>query len=189
MTSLLVEGTSIRGVKVVRREQKKDHRGHLERLFCSRDLASILGDRQVKQVNHTYTKRAGTIRGMHYQLPPHCETKLVSCLTGAIWDVAVDVRSNSPTFLAHHCEMLSARNQTSLLLPEGVAHGFQTMSEDCNLIYIHTELYEPESEMGLNPFDEKLNIRWPMKVTEVSERDKSHQMLTGAFTGLHIDEM
>jgi dTDP-4-dehydrorhamnose 3,5-epimerase len=170
----------------VQRARREDSRGFLQRLFCKRDLESVLSMREVKQVNHTNTKYAGTVRGLHFQLPPHAETKLVSCVRGEVWDVAVDLRADSPTFLRYHRELLSDSNQISLLLPEGVAHGFQTMCDDCELVYLHTETYEPDYESGINVFDDTLNIPWPLPITELSERDQRATFITDSFKGVTV---
>ena len=186
MTDLLVSDTGIPGVKAVQRTRREDSRGFLQRLFCKRDLQPVLSTREVKQVNHTNTKHAGTVRGLHFQLPPHTEMKLVSCVRGEVWDVAVDLRADSPTFLRYHSELLSEWNQISLLLPEGVAHGFQTMCDDCELVYLHTETYEPDFESGINVLDETLNIPWPLPITELSERDQRSAHITDSFKGVTV---
>ena len=123
---------------------------------------------------------------MHFQLPPHAETKLVSCLRGEIFDVAVDLRKNSPTFLQCHGEVLSESNHRSLLIPEGFAHGFQALSDDCELIYLHTAAYEASAEGALNAIDQRLAIAWPMVITEISDRDRRHPMLAADFEGIEL---
>ena len=105
------------------------------------------------QINHTLTGRRGTVRGMHYQRPPHAETKFISCLRGEVFDVAVDLRHDSPTFLRWHAEVLSAENHRTLVVPEGFAHGFQTLAEDCELLYLHTAAFAADSEGALNAND------------------------------------
>ena len=186
MTELFVSDTQILGVKTVQRTRREDSRGFLQRLFCQRDLQPVLSTREVKQINHTNTKYAGTVRGLHFQLPPYAETKLVSCVRGEVWDVAVDLRADSPTFLHYHSQLISDSNQLSLLLPEGVAHGFQAMCDDCELVYLHTETYEPDFESGINVLDEALNIPWPLPITELSERDQRLTFITGSFEGVTV---
>ena len=112
--------------------------------------------------------------------------KLVSCIRGEVWDVAVDLRKDSPTFLHWHAERLSADNHCALLIPEGFAHGFQTLSEECELLYLHSTAYSAESESGLNIVDPLLNIEWPLSITEASERDTKHLMISNDFEGLDI---
>jgi dTDP-4-dehydrorhamnose 3,5-epimerase len=128
----------------------------------------------------------GTVRGMHFQHPPYAEMKLVSCLRGEVFDVAVDLRKDSPTFLQWHGEILSEVNQRTFCMPEGFAHGFQTLTEDCELIYFHSATYAPEAEAGLNALDPRLAIAWPMPVVDRSVRDQQHAMLTSDFSGLSI---
>jgi dTDP-4-dehydrorhamnose 3,5-epimerase len=153
-------------------------------LFCAEEFASIGWRNPVAQINHTMTHRRGTVRGMHFQYPPYAERKLISCLQGEIWDVAVDLRRDSSTFLHWHGETLSAGNQRSLLIPEGFAHGFQTLTEDCELIYLHSATYQPEVEGALNPADPELAIAWPHPISEMSERDRQHPPLGPDFQGV-----
>lgn len=176
--------TPLAGLKLIERQQLGDSRGFLSRLFCAEELATVGWLKPIAQINHTLTQRAGTVRGMHYQKLPYAEMKLVTCLRGAIWDVAVDLRAGSPTYLQWHAEELSAENHRALLIPEGFAHGFQTNSDDCELIYLHSVVYTPEAEAGLNPKDPMLSITWPRAITELSARDVQHPMLDQQFKGL-----
>jgi dTDP-4-dehydrorhamnose 3,5-epimerase len=166
--------TALHGLAVLQRLPLGDARGFLERLYCADELANLLGQRRIVQVNHTHTALTGTVRGMHFQHPPHAETKLVSCLAGAVFDVAVDIRRDSLTFLHWHGEILSADNHRSLLIPEGFAHGFQTLSTDCQMLYLHTHAHHPEAEGGLHPQDPRLGITWPLPVAQLSARDAAH---------------
>lgn len=172
------------GLKRVERRRLGDARGFLSRLFCAQELAGAGWTEPVAQVNQTVTERCGTVRGMHFQHPPHAETKLVSCLRGAIWDVAVDLRAGSPTFLKWHAEELSAANGRALLIPKGFAHGFQTLVDDCELLYLHSEPYLATAEGGVNPRDPALAIAWPLGIAELSQRDAGHPLLAEDFTGL-----
>jgi dTDP-4-dehydrorhamnose 3,5-epimerase len=138
------------------------------------------------QINHTLTAKRGTVRGLHFQYPPHAEIKIVSCLHGEVFDVAVDLRQGSPTFLHWHAEILSANNHRTLLIPEGYAHGFQTLAEDCELLYFHTSAYQPGAESGLNAQDPALNIHWPEAVIELSSRDLAHPYITADFVGVAV---
>lgn len=176
--------TPVPGVFALQRIPVGDERGWLERMFCTTDLANILGSRTVAQVNRTLTTLATTVRGMHYQVPPSAETKIVSCLRGAIFDVAVDVRRESPTFLAWHGEVLSAENRRSLFVPEGLAHGFQTLEADTEVLYFTTAAYEPAAERGIHPLDPRLGIAWPRPVGRLSERDAGHPALGPDFEGI-----
>ena len=178
--------TPLQGLKLIQRNPIGDHRGYLERMFCEEELQSLIPGRSIVQINHTLTVKRGTVRGLHFQYPPHAETKIVNCLRGEVFDVAVDLRHGSPTFLHWHAEILSANNHRTLLIPEGFAHGFQTLTEDCELLYFHTAAYQPSAEGGLNAQDSKLDIRWPEPVIELSSRDAAHPSLTAAFVGLLV---
>lgn len=138
----------------------------------------------IAQINHTLTSRAGTVRGMHFQYPPSAETKLVSCLRGEIFDVALDLRRGSATFLRWHGAVLSAGNRRSLLIREGFAHGFQALTDDCELIYLHTAAYRQEAEGAVNALDPHLAIAWPLPVTDLSDRDRNHPFIDSRFTGV-----
>lgn len=176
--------TPLAGLKVVERKPVGDERGFLERLFCAAELAPVWGKRRVEQANRSFTAGKATLRGMHFQRPPDAETKLISCLRGEVFDVVVDVRAGSPTFLRWHGERLSADNRRSLLVPEGFAHGFQTMTEDCEMLYFHSAAYSPDAEDGLHPLDPVLAIEWPLPAGTLSPRDRSHAPLSGAFRGV-----
>jgi len=176
--------TPLQGLQLIQRQPIGDDRGYLERIFCGDELSSLMRGKSVVQVNHTLTARRGTVRGMHFQYPPHSETKIVSCLHGEVFDVAVDLRRSSPTFLHWHGELLSASNHKTLLIPDGFAHGFQTMTDECQMLYLHTAAYRPSSEGGLNIFDPRICIRWPADVVEISPRDSSHAMLDDSFVGV-----
>ncbi len=176
--------TPLQGLKLIQRHPIGDQRGYLERIFCGEELQPLLLGRGIAQINRTLTAKSGAVRGLHFQYPPHAETKIVSCLRGEVFDVAVDLRSGSPTFLQWHAEILSAVNHRTLLIPEGFAHGFQTLTEDCEMLYLHTAPYHPEAEGGLNALDSRLDIRWPETVIERSPRDAAHPLLTNEFTGI-----
>jgi dTDP-4-dehydrorhamnose 3,5-epimerase len=178
--------TPLAGLMLVQRKAMEDHRGFLSRLYCADEFRETGFDRPIAQINHTLTRRKGTVRGLHFQHPPHAETKLVSCLKGEIFDLAVDLRRDSPTFLKWHGDVLSAANRKSLLIPKGYAHGFQALTNDCELIYLHTENYHPEIEDALNVTDPALNIAWPLPISDLSERDRNHSYLTEDFQGIAI---
>lgn len=174
------------GLKLVTRDRIGDHRGFLTRLFCAEELALAEWAVPVAQINHTYTARKGTVRGMHFQRPPHAELKLVSCIRGEVWDVAVDMRIGSPTFLQWHAEHLSAENGCAMLIPEGFAHGFQSLTDDAELLYCHSRAYVSDAEGGLNPTDRCLEITWPLSIAELSARDAGHPLITSEFKGVQI---
>lgn len=186
MSQFSIFDTPIMGLKVIERKPIGDQRGFLSRIFCADQLKSAGWVRPIAQINQTVTKKRGTVRGMHFQSMPHAEMKLVSCLQGEIWDVAVDLRKNSPSFLRWHAEKLSAENCRALLIPEGFAHGFQTLTGDCELLYLHSAPYVREAEAGIRPNDPCLDISWPLKISEISTRDSEHPLLNDQFTGIEL---
>ena len=175
--------TPLSDLKLVQRKTIEDHRGFLSRFYCADEFRMAGITKSIAQINHTLTRKKGAVRGLHFQHPPHAETKLVSCLKGEIWDVAVDIRSGSPTFLQWHGEVLTAANRKSLLIPEGYAHGFQALTDDCELIYLHTAAYHPEAEGALNVADPRLSISWPLPIDDLSERDRSHPFIRQGIKG------
>jgi dTDP-4-dehydrorhamnose 3,5-epimerase len=177
MSRLTITDLPLAGVRLVERHALEDSRGFFSRLFCADELAAAGWHGPVAQINHTLTRQAGSVRGLHVQRPPHAEMKLVSCLAGAVWDVVVDLRAGSPTYLQWHAQILSADNRRALLIPEGFAHGFQALSADVQLLYLHNHPHAPQAEDGLNPTDERLAIAWPMAITMMSDRDRQHPLL------------
>jgi dTDP-4-dehydrorhamnose 3,5-epimerase len=178
--------TPLAGLMLVQRKPVDDSRGYFSRFFCAAEFAHAGLQKPLSQINHTLTRNKGAVRGLHYQMPPDAEMKVVSCLKGEVFDVAVDLRKNSPTFLQWHAEILSEDNQRSLLIPEGFAHGFQTLTANCELIYLHTCPYVKESEAALNVLDPRLGISWPISMTELSDRDRLHPMITNKFEGVSV---
>ena len=186
MSRFNVKATVLAGLSVATRMPIGDSRGYLERMYCAEEMEALLGGRSLMQVNRTYTANVGTVRGMHYQLPPHAETKLVSCLHGEVYDVAVDLRRDSPTFLQWHAERLSAENKRTMVIPEGFAHGLQALTNDCELLYFHTSEFVPSAEGGLDALDVSLGIDWPLPVAERSLRDEQHPPLNEHFQGVPL---
>lgn len=178
--------TPFSGLILMQRKPLGDSRGSLERLFCSQDLQALLSGKNIAQINRTLTAKRGTVRGMHFQYPPYAETKFVSCLHGEVYDVAVDLRQGSSTFLCWHAEILSGDNHKTLVIPEGFAHGFQTLTEECEMLYLHTAVYRPDAESGLHSQDLRLSIRWPLSIAELSPRDAAHPLLHDDFVGVKI---
>ena len=169
----------LEGLIRLERIKKKDDRGSFERLFCDSELDCHLPENfSITQINRSFTSASGTIRGLHFQRPPFSETKVLSCLRGKIFDVTVDIRPDSQTFLKWHGEVLTENSSTSLLIPEGFAHGFQTLTDNCELLYFHSAPWNKAAEGGLNPFDQRLTIDWPLPVAKVSERDRNHAFLS-----------
>ena len=181
-----IRSIGIAGALVVEGQPHADHRGAFSRLFCERELAEIIGGRHVVQINHSRTRAVGALRGMHFQHPPHAELKMVRCVRGRVWDVLVDLRAGSPTFLHWHAEELSPDTSRMLVIPEGCAHGFQVLEADSELLYLHSAFYTPASEGALRYDDPQLAICWPLPVTDLSERDKTHALLSNNFLGLDV---
>ncbi|MEI6947700.1 dTDP-4-dehydrorhamnose 3,5-epimerase [Paraflavisolibacter sp. H34] len=161
-----------------------DSRGWFARFFCRQEFEQIGHSKEWMQMNHSFTSARGAVRGMHFQYPPFREVKLVRCISGAVFDVMVDLRQDSPSYLQWYGAELSAERRNMLYIPEGFAHGFQTLTENCELIYLHTALYQPKAEGGIRYDDPALNIQWPLPVAELSERDKKHSFIDKNFKGL-----
>jgi dTDP-4-dehydrorhamnose 3,5-epimerase len=178
--------TPVANLKVVQSLRHRDARGAFVRLFCAQELQPLLGHRQITQINHSRTSRAGAVRGMHFQHPPHAEMKMVRCLRGRVWDVAVDLRAGSATFLQWHARELAQDDAQMLVIPEGFAHGFQALEPDSELLYLHTAFYHPPSEGGLRHDDPRLAIAWQLPPQDLSPRDLSHPLLDADFTGLAL---
>jgi dTDP-4-dehydrorhamnose 3,5-epimerase len=176
--------TPIAGLHLAESVPVADNRGALTRFYCERELSAALGPRCIVQINHTRTHVVGAIRGMHLQRPPHAEMKFVRCVKGRVWDVAVDLRAGSPTFLKWHAEELSPENGRMMIIPEGCAHGFQVLEADSELLYLHTAIYTPGSEGGFSYHDSAFNIHWPLPAADLSKRDASHQPIAPHFTGI-----
>lgn len=161
-----------------------DERGVFARTFCREEFSEIGFDGHIEQVNYSFTRRRGTIRGMHYQLPPACETKIVRCVRGKIFDVMVDLRKGSPTFLRWFGCELTEENMRMMVVPEGYAHGFQSLTDDAGLIYLVSAPYSPVHERGLRYDDPLLAIEWPLPAGVVSERDRRNPLIDGNFQGI-----
>ena len=168
-----LEQTKITGVSVIHSEPFKDDRGFFNRIFCQKELEFIRPGIVITQINHSMTKARGTIRGMHFQNLPHSEMKIVRCVKGSIFDVAIDLRKDSPTFLQWYGEVLSAENMMALVIPEGCAHGFQSLEDDIEMIYMSTSPFCKEEEGGVRFDDPKVQIQWPLTVTIISEKDRN----------------
>jgi dTDP-4-dehydrorhamnose 3,5-epimerase len=166
--------TNIPGVLVVEAVSYHDERGIFYRAFCRHELALIIGERRIEQINLSRTVSVGAIRGIHFQRTPHAEMKLIRCVKGRVWDVAVDLRKDSVSYLQWLALELSAENCNMLVIPEGCAHGFQVLESDSELLYLHTAEYSPESEGGIRFDDPLFSISWPLPVTDISNRDMSY---------------
>lgn len=175
-----------KGTFLLKRTLLGDERGHLGRLFCSEELQSFGWEKPVAQINETVTAMAGTLRGLHYQSPPFAEMKLVTCLKGEVHDVVLDLRKSSPTFGKTFAARLSAENAYSLLMPEGFAHGFQTLEPDVRILYVHSAPHSADHEGGIDALDPGLGIDWPLAVSARSKRDLALPVLAEDFEGIDL---
>jgi dTDP-4-dehydrorhamnose 3,5-epimerase len=171
--------TPIAGVLELVGQPFADHRGAFLNAFRAQEpaFAEAWGDRPISQVNLSRTEVVGTVRGLHMQAHPHSEAKVVRCLRGRVWDVAVDLRPGSVTFGRWHAVELSPGSSTALLIPEGCAHGFQVLEASSELLYLHSGAWIPEAETGLRFDDPQLSIAWPLPPTGLSERDRTLALL------------
>ncbi|MDR1477530.1 MAG: dTDP-4-dehydrorhamnose 3,5-epimerase family protein [Planctomycetaceae bacterium] len=174
----------LQGAYQIDLETQGDERGQFTRLFCAKELKGIGHTKPIVNINYSYTKQKTTIRGLHFQYPPDCEIKIVKCLRGAIWDCIVDIRRDSPTFLQWDATELTADNNKMIYIPEGFAHGFQTLTDDVEVVYFVTNFYTPQNESGLRYDDPVLNINWRLPAEIVSKRDQQHQLITAKFNGI-----
>lgn len=178
--------TLIEGLSVAQLNPTEDHRGFFVRSYCQKIVGQNGFYKPITQINHTLTLKKGTVRGLHFQLPPATETKFVRCIRGAVWDVAVDLRKDSPTFLQWHAVELSSDNYKMFCIPDGFAHGFQTLADNCELLYLHTDFYQPNYECGFNALDKSLSISWPEKITEMSDKDKALPSIQNTYDGIQL---
>ena len=178
--------TPIAGAYVIELESFQDERGLFTRAFCQKEFEAIGFHKQIVQINHSVTIQKGTIRGIHYQLPPASETKIIRCVQGKVLDVMVDLRANSSTFMKWHGVELSKENLRMAFIPDGFAHGFQTLTDNSELIYLSSEFYNLKYECGLRFNDPALAIQWPFPVNVISTKDKSHPFIDNNFKGIKI---
>lgn len=179
-----VHATPLSGLLLLETDSVRDERGRFVRVFCQDECASLRPGLRWSQINLSQTKSRGTIRGMHFQYQPAAEAKLIRCLRGSVFDVAVDVRSGSPTFLQWHAVELRQDQANQVFIPEGFAHGFQALSDDVELLYLHTAPWNRECEGRLRYDDPALAIAWPLPPTLVSERDREAPLVTSDFIGV-----
>jgi|TARA_B110000879_G_C11166848_1_gene511697 dTDP-4-dehydrorhamnose 3,5-epimerase len=186
LSKFINHNTPINDLHVIERNPIIDDRGFLERLFCSSELDIFLNNKQIKQINRTLTKKKGSVRGLHFQNSPYAEKKIITCLKGSVFDIAIDLRKNSSTFLQWHAEILSEENLKSFIIPEGFAHGFQTTSDDVEMLYFHTNDYSSKHEDALNINDPLLNIKLPLNISDISVRDDTHLFINKKFKGIKL---
>jgi dTDP-4-dehydrorhamnose 3,5-epimerase len=174
--------TPLKGSYLIELSPIADDRGWFARTYCRDTFEKEIGhNKEWVQMNHSFTVNKGAVRGMHFQVSPYEEIKMVRCIAGAVFDVIVDLRTGSDTFLKWFGAALSAENKRMMYIPEGFAHGFQALSENAELVYSHTQNYQPSAERGLLYNDPALNIEWPLAVTDVSQRDKNHPLIRSDF--------
>jgi dTDP-4-dehydrorhamnose 3,5-epimerase len=181
---MIFNETPLMGSYVIELEPFTDERGWFARTFCKDEFSKIGHYKEWLQINHSYTKQQGLVRGMHYQLPPFSEIKLVRCIAGKVFDVIIDIRKNSSTFLQWFGVELSAENKKMMYIPEGFAHGFQTLTNNCELIYNHTAIYTPGLEGGLRYDDKMVDVQWPVPIIAMSGRDEALNYLDKDFKGI-----
>ena len=176
--------TLLKGAYIVELEKHKDERGFFARSWCEKEFSSKGLETKLVQCNVSFNKRKGTLRGLHYQVPPHAETKLVRCTRGALYDVIVDLRSGSPTFLKWFGVELTAENYRMLYIPQRFAHGFQTLKDGTEIFYQMSEFYAPEAARGLRWDDPRLEIAWPVAERTISKKDTEYANLDERFAGI-----
>jgi len=165
--------TPLDGLLLLERALSHDNRGIFSRIYCEDELHEAHISLKISQINHSFSKLKGTIRGMHFQITPYSDAKLITCTQGSIFDVAIDIRKNSPTYLQWFGAYLNGDDNKSIFIPKGFAHGFQTLSDNVHLIYLHSDPYHESAQGGISPFDPLINISWPLSTNNISNRDKN----------------
>ena len=183
-----IHHTPLAGLLVVETAPHQDERGSFVRVFCETECAELRPNLHWTQINVSCTTHTGTVRGMHFQYPPAAEAKMIRCLQGRVFDVAVDLRAESPTFLHWHGIELSEDAPMQFFIPEGFAHGFQALTDHAQLLYLHTAAWNRQHEGALRHDDPALSIAWPLPITQVSDKDRHTPLLDGTFTGIALDE-
>lgn len=179
--------TSIKGAYYWEPVKREDARGYFYRGFCRHELNDVgVTVDEIVQINHSFSVKKGTFRGFHYQLPPFAEEKIVTCLEGEVLDFVLDLRKGSGTFLKHDSVLLSEKNNRSVLIPKGCAHGFITLTGNCKLLYLHTAYYNSKSEGGVSISDPRIEVKLPISIEEISERDQHHAVLSEHFEGIEL---
>jgi len=170
---MLFRETGLAGVRLIELEPASDERGFFARTFCTREFAAQGLETGFPQHSVSYTARAGSVRGMHFQRPPHEEVKLLRCVRGGIHDVLIDLRPASPTYRRWEAYELTAQNRRQLYVPAGLAHGFQTLAPDTEVAYLISAFYVPEAAAGLRHDDPAFAVTWPLPVADVSAKDRA----------------
>jgi len=167
--------TSLQGAFIIEPERKEDERGFFARVFCVEEFEAHGLDTRLVQCSISYNKQKGTLRGMHFQTFPHEEVRLVRCTTGAVYDVVLDLRPDSPTFKRWIAEVLTSENRRMMYVPRGFAHGFLTLENNCEVLYQMSESYHPEAAQGVRWDDPAFGIQWPIPLSIISDKDLNYQ--------------
>lgn len=184
-----IHPTPIADLMLIETVPIRDERGQFVRVFCQTECAEVRPQLRWAQINISETTHKGSVRGMHFQYPPAAEAKLIRCLRGRVFDVAVDLRAGSPTFLHWHGVELSADGPMQFFIPEGFAHGFQALTDNAQLLYMHTSEWNRQHEGAVRHDDPLLSIAWPLPVTTVSEKDRSIRLVDDTFVGIDVNEV
>jgi dTDP-4-dehydrorhamnose 3,5-epimerase len=176
--------TPLKDAYTIDLEKRGDDRGFFARVFCEKEFAGQNLDGRFVQVNNSLSAKRGTLRGLHYQLAPAAEVKVVRCIRGAVWDAIVDIRPDSPTFGLWYGAELSAENRRMMYVPRGFAHAILTLADDTELLYLVSTFYAPAEERGVRWNDPKFGIEWPLQPTEISEKDRSWPDFDPGFHGV-----
>ena len=174
----------LEGARVIELEKRGDERGFFARYFCEREFAAEGLESRFVQINNSFTGRKGTLRGLHYQLPPAAEAKIVRCVRGVLWDAIVDLRPNSPSYLKWYGAELSAENRLMMYVPRGFAHAILTLTDDAEALYLVSTFYSPEQERGLRWNDPAFGINWPIEPTDISPKDAKWPDFNPVFHGV-----
>lgn len=178
---LKIKPLKLKGTFLIESNSFKDHRGVFARFFCQNEMKEVVGERQIMNVNFSKTIREGSFRGLHYQKPPFAEMKMVRCIRGNVKDFFVDIRADSETFLKWDSVELSADEMNMVVIPEGFAHGFQALEDNSEIIYLTSQFYSAEHEGALNVNDPELAIELPLKISDISDKDKNHPFVDDQF--------
>lgn len=181
---MIFQPLKLKGAYLIDLQKREDTRGFFARYYCAEEFANHGLNTQWLQMNNSLSKKKGTLRGLHFQYPPHAEIKLIRCIRGAIWDVIVDIRKKSTTYGKWFGIELNEENRSMIYVPKGFAHGFQSLCDEAELFYMHSERYAPNADGGINPLDPELDIAWPLDISEISERDLKHPNVSEIFNGI-----
>ncbi len=178
--------TPLDGAFTIELERRGDERGFFSRFFCEKEFAAAGLETRFPQINNSVSARKGAIRGLHYQLTPNAEVKVMRCVRGAMYDVIVDLRAGSPTYLHWFGAELTAENRTMMYVPRGFAHGFLSLTDEVEVVYMASAFYAPGSERGLRWDDPVIGIEWPIKPVEVSDKDRSWPDFDSGWHGVEM---